>query len=146
MLSRSVFPHVPRQSDIRHFIEVTLAGDKQVLGALAKAPVHDPICVFVCLGGTGHDRIFVFYWSDLQAVVVSGVRDRGDLLHPERVVQSFSDSQAHLYYRFYFRTIVGGKFLCVVVKSLDADAFVLTAYLTDRIKQGVPIWPTENKQ
>ena len=35
------------------------------------------------------------------------------LLRPERVVQSFSDPQAHLYYRFYFRTVVGGKFLCV---------------------------------
>ena len=35
----------------------------------------------------------------------------------------------HLYYRFYFRTIVGGKYLCVVVKSRDDDAFVLTAHL-----------------
>ena len=66
------------------------------------------------------------------------------LLHPERVVQSFSDPQAHLYYRFYFRTIVGNKFLCVVVKTLDNDAFVLTAYLTDRIKKGVALWPTPN--
>ena len=61
-------------------------------------------------------------------------------------MQSFSDPQAHLYYRFYFRTIVGGKFLCVVVKTLDADAFVLTAYLTDRIKKGVPLWPTKGKE
>jgi hypothetical protein len=27
-------------------------------------------------------------------------------------------------------------------RTLDADAFVLTAYLTDRIKKGVPLWPT----
>jgi hypothetical protein len=64
------------------------------------------------------------------------------LLQPERVVQSFSDPRARLYYRFYFRTLVGGKYLCVVVKALDADAFLLTAYLTDRIKKGVPLWPT----
>ncbi len=63
------------------------------------------------------------------------------LRNPERVVQSFSDPQAHLYYRFYFRTIVGGKYLCVIVKTLASDAFVLTAYLTDRIKKGVPLWP-----
>lgn len=68
------------------------------------------------------------------------------LLHPERVVQSFSDPQAHLYYRFYFQTIVGGKFLCVVVKTLDSDAFVLTAYLTDRIKKGVQLWPTKREK
>lgn len=63
------------------------------------------------------------------------------LKNPERVVQSLSDRQARLYYRFYLRTIVGGKYLCVIVKTLDADAFVLTAYLTDRIKTGVPLWP-----
>ena len=66
------------------------------------------------------------------------------LLHPERVVQSFSDPQARLYYRFYFGTIVGSKYLCVVVKVLDDDAFVLTGYLTDRIKKGVVLWPTPN--
>lgn len=63
------------------------------------------------------------------------------LLRPERVVESFSDPQARLYYRFYFGTIVSDKYLCVVVKARVADAFVLTAYLTDRIKRGVPIWP-----
>ena len=68
------------------------------------------------------------------------------LLHPERVVQSFSDPQARLYYRFYFRTIVGSKYLCVVVKMLDDDAFVLTAYLTDRIKKGEVLWPTPNEE
>ena len=62
------------------------------------------------------------------------------LLEPEFVVQSFSDPQARLYYRFYFRTVVGGKYLCVVVKALEADAFVLTAYLTDRVKKGVSLW------
>ncbi|MBI4728132.1 MAG: hypothetical protein HY775_01310 [Acidobacteria bacterium] len=68
------------------------------------------------------------------------------LVHPERVVQSFSDPKAHLYYRFYFRTIVGGKYLCVVVKTLDDDAFVLTAYLTDRIKKGAALWPTPSAE
>jgi hypothetical protein len=62
------------------------------------------------------------------------------------VVQSFSDPEARLYYRFYFRTMVGGKYLCVVVKTLGADAFVLTAYLTDRIKKGVPLWPTRESE
>lgn len=65
------------------------------------------------------------------------------LLRPERVVESFSDPQARLYYRFYFGTIVGDKYLCVVVRVAAADAFVLTAYLTDRVKRGVPVWPRE---
>ncbi len=36
-------------------------------------------------------------------------------------------------YRFYFGTRVGDKCLCVVVKVLGEDRFILTAYLTDRI-------------
>ena len=38
------------------------------------------------------------------------------LLQPEQIVESLSDPQAHLYYRFYVSTRVGDKFLCVVVR------------------------------
>ena len=72
----------------------------------------------------------------LESAIEETLRD------PERVVRSFSDPEARLYYRYYFWTMVGGKYLCVVVKMLDVDAFVLTAYVTDRIKKGVPLWPT----
>lgn len=65
------------------------------------------------------------------------------LANPERVVESLSDAQARLYYRFYFGTKVGNKHLCVVVKVLDADAFVVTAYLTDKVKRGRVLWPRE---
>jgi hypothetical protein len=65
------------------------------------------------------------------------------LLRPNCVVESFSDPQARLYYRFYFGTLVGDKYVCVIVKVSSDDAFVLTAYLTDRIKRGVTIWPKE---
>lgn len=63
------------------------------------------------------------------------------LAHPLKVVQSLSDPEARLYYRFYFATRVGDKYLCIVVKSRANDAFVLTAYLTDTIKKGVQLWP-----
>lgn len=66
------------------------------------------------------------------------------LLHPERVVESLSDPEARLYYRFYIGTRVGDKYLCVVVKVTADEAFVLTAYLTDRVKKGVQIWPRRN--
>lgn len=62
---------------------------------------------------------------------------------PRAVVQSLSDPEARLYYRYYFGTLVGDKFLCVVVKLTEADAFVVTAYLTDRVKKGKHIWPAE---
>ena len=37
------------------------------------------------------------------------------LARPQRVIQSLSDLQARLYYRYYVGTRVGDKFLCVVV-------------------------------
>jgi hypothetical protein len=34
--------------------------------------------------------------------------------------------------------------LCVVVKILIDDAFVVTAYLTDRVKKGTLLWPKKS--
>lgn len=65
------------------------------------------------------------------------------LRNPERVVRSRSDEEARLYYLFHPDTPVGEKFLCVVVKVFPEDAFVLTAYLTDRIKRGEITWSDE---
>ena len=60
---------------------------------------------------------------------------------PEMVMESLSDPHARLYYRHYCGTPVSDKFLCVVVKLTDADVFVITAYLTNRVKRGKQIWP-----
>jgi len=65
------------------------------------------------------------------------------LEQPERVLESFSDLDARLYYRFYTGTAAGDKYLCVIVKHAGGDAFVVTAYLTDKVKRGVLIWPKE---
>jgi hypothetical protein len=62
------------------------------------------------------------------------------LNHPTLVIQSISDEAARLYYRFYSGTRVGDMFICVVVKVKPGDAFVLTAYLTDKPKKGIVLW------
>ncbi len=62
------------------------------------------------------------------------------LKHPALVIQSISDEAARLYYRFYSGTQMGDKFVCVVVKVKLGDAFVLTAYLTDKPKKGIVLW------
>jgi hypothetical protein len=67
--------------------------------------------------------------------------DRSTALHPEEVRYSMSDRTVKLFYRFYPNTKVGNKWLCVVAKYLDDDAFVITAYLTDKFKRGDLIWP-----
>ena len=63
------------------------------------------------------------------------------LLQPQLVRCSRSDEAVRLFYEFYAQTIVGGKWLCVVVKYGENDAFVVTAYLTDKPKAGEELWP-----
>ena len=75
--------------------------------------------------------------ADFRAAVAETLHE------PEAAIESRSDPLARLYYRFYHRTMVGGKHLCVVVKVGQEDAFVVTAYLTDRVKKGTVLWPKE---
>lgn len=65
----------------------------------------------------------------------------GVLRAPAEVRRSRSDDTVQLFYEFYAKTRVGGKWLCVVVKYSPDDAFVVTAYLTDQLKAGETIWP-----
>lgn len=71
---------------------------------------------------------------------------REEIIHtlqaPAEVRVSRSDLSVRLFYEFYARTRVGDKWLCVVVKYV-ADAFVITAYLTDKLKTGEILWPTK---
>jgi hypothetical protein len=65
------------------------------------------------------------------------------LRQPQLVRRSRTDEAVRLFYEFYAQTIVNGKWLCVVVKYLEGDAFVVTAYLTDKPKAGEDLWPTK---
>jgi hypothetical protein len=70
---------------------------------------------------------------------------REEIIHtlqtPEEVRISRTDTDVRLFYEVYSRTGVGDKWLCVVVKYLTDDAFVITAYLTDKLKAGERVWP-----
>ena len=68
-------------------------------------------------------------------------RIKETLQHPEQVRKSNTDNQVILNYRYYLNTLMGDKWLCAVTKYFDNDAFLLTAYLTNRIKQGELLWP-----
>jgi hypothetical protein len=63
------------------------------------------------------------------------------LAAPQIVHRSRSDEHVRLFYAFYPETIVGGKWLSVVVKYAGSDAFVIIAYLTDKPKPGASLWP-----
>jgi hypothetical protein len=47
------------------------------------------------------------------------------LKQPQLVRRSRSDQSAELFYRFYTQTVIGNKWLCVVVKYLFEDAFIV---------------------
>ena len=63
------------------------------------------------------------------------------LSNPEQVMRSRTDETVLISYRYYTETLIGDKWLCIVVKYLEEDAFVLTGYFTDRIKKGEQVWP-----
>lgn len=73
------------------------------------------------------------------------------LKQPQLVRKSRSDENAALLYRFYIQAAmvgdrswnIGDKWLCVVVKYLLDDAFVVTAYFTDKPKEGEMLWQSE---
>ncbi len=62
------------------------------------------------------------------------------LVNPYAVIESINDNAVQLFYRKFCHLSFGDKYLCVVVKIQLADAFVITAYITDTIKKGRQIW------
>ena len=46
------------------------------------------------------------------------------------------DSRVYLFYR-----TEGAYYMCVVVKRLNGEGFLVTAYVTDTIKEGEHLWP-----
>lgn len=62
------------------------------------------------------------------------------LASPDVIVKSRTDPDVELFYHHYSTTPVTEKYLCVVVKVLDNDLFIITAYFTDAIKKGIILW------
>jgi len=62
------------------------------------------------------------------------------LLNPDIIVSSRTDPDVELFYRHYKTTPVTEKYLCVIVKSLVGNLFIITAYFTDSIKRGETLW------
>ena len=63
------------------------------------------------------------------------------LLEPDVAMQSRSDETVRLFYRPYKGTIVSDKYICVVVKyPHGSNSFIITAYFTDKVKEGAVLW------
>ncbi len=58
------------------------------------------------------------------------------LLDPDQIRVSKVDRAVYLFYR-----ALGRKHLCVVAKRVDArNGFIITAYITEKIKEGRVVW------
>ncbi len=68
------------------------------------------------------------------------VKIEDTLMNPDIIVKSGTDPDVELFYRHYNTTPVIEKYLCVVVKVLVDDLFIITAYFTDTIKRGLILW------
>lgn len=62
------------------------------------------------------------------------------LSKPDIIVRSRTDPDTELFYRHYDITPVTKKYLCVVVKVLVENMFIITTYFTDTIKKGDVLW------
>ncbi len=62
------------QFDLRKFVEVTLDGQRQILGKPISIPCDDLVCVLVELRGHGQDRFFILEWTRLRDLVITGHR------------------------------------------------------------------------
>jgi hypothetical protein len=62
------------------------------------------------------------------------------LLNPDIVIATFQDERVHAYHRFYDQTPVTRKYMIVCVKLLEEDAFIVTAFYSNRLKKGKIVW------
>ena len=82
-------------------------------------------------------------WLELMPAVIGETLQAPEVVRLSNRDPGPNPGQARLYYRWYNATPVGDKWICVVVLFLDSgDAFVMSAYPTDRLKRGVEIWRT----
>ena len=65
------------------------------------------------------------------------IRVRSTLESPDETRESRTDPEVLLFYK----AEAPKRWTCVVVKRTNAEAFLVTAYPTDAIKEGVRIWP-----
>ena len=62
---------------------------------------------------------------------------RQTLEHPAEVRLSRSDPAVYLFYSAAHK----GRWVCAVTKRSGEEGFLITAYLTDAIKEGTRVWP-----
>ncbi len=66
------------------------------------------------------------------------------LKEPDEIRESKKDAKVLLYYRQYKN--LENRYICVLIKQLNGEGLVVTAYLADKIKRGNVIWQKNRKK
>ncbi len=79
------------------------------------------------------------YWQylvDKKHPIMRGKEDvvRATLSEPDEIRQSRIDEDVYLFYREF------DKLYCVVTRKAEGFGFVVTAYPTDKVKEGELVW------
>lgn len=81
-------------------------------------------------------RVTKDYWNKIVETkhkIMDGKEDlvKSTLKNPNEIRISRKDPRANLFFRK-----INGKYCCVVTKHLNGEGFIITTYITDRIKIG----------
>jgi hypothetical protein len=85
-------------------------------------------------------RITKEYWDFVRTVKHPNMEGKEKeiiktLKDPEFIRKSNKDERVYLYYKS-----TGNNYICVACKHLNGDGFIITTYITDRLKEGEEIW------
>lgn len=85
-------------------------------------------------------RITVSYWNKIINIKHPSIKGKEKLVqlclkNPEVIRVSKTDKSVFLRYRKYLK-----NYLCVVVRHENGKGFIITIYITNKIKEGKIIW------
>lgn len=67
-------------------------------------------------------------------------RIKETIMSPDEVIESVHDPTILLFYKLYKETSVTEKYLLAIIKALNREGFIVTAFFTDRVKKGEVVW------
>jgi hypothetical protein len=87
-------------------------------------------------------RTTVSYWHLITTIKHPAIQGRetavqNTLSNPDTVRLSKTDPNVYLFYRSDGLE----RWVCAVARRLNGDGFLITAYRTSNIKEGIQIWP-----
>lgn len=82
-------------------------------------------------------RLHILYFHP--EALASNSRIRETVNEPE-IIGRGATHDTRVHYRFFEGTPVTAKYLAVVIKQLDGEGFIVTAYFTPKVKRSRIVW------